>query len=123
MFTVFALSGITQKYTLQQLLKWHRSFGGGSRIPCEVPLKQLPPSILLCARRSGETLKIDMAKFHQKNVEAVQPLLRPDNRNEHVISASINFNQILSHREDLIEFNRRENLKTLTRSPVLLMRI
>jgi len=96
--------------------------GGVSRIPREAPLKLLPLSILLCARRSGETLKIDMAEFQQKNVEAVQPLLRSDNRNEHVISASINFNQILSDREDLIEFNRRENLKTLNRSPVLLMR-
>jgi hypothetical protein len=54
-----------------------------------------------------------MAEFHQKNVEAAQLLLRSDNRNEHVISASINFNQILSDREDLIEFNRRENLKTI----------
>jgi len=63
-----------------------------------------------------------MAGFHQKNVAAVQFLLGPDNRNEHVISASVNFNQILSDREDLIEFNRRENLKTLHRFPVLLMR-
>jgi hypothetical protein len=63
-----------------------------------------------------------MAEFHQKNVEAVQFLLRSDNREEHVISASINFNQILSDREDLIEFNRRENLKTLNRFPVPLMR-
>jgi hypothetical protein len=63
-----------------------------------------------------------MAEFHQKNVEAVQLSLRSGNRNEHVISASINFNQILSDREDLIEFNGRENLKTLDRFPVLLMR-
>jgi hypothetical protein len=63
-----------------------------------------------------------MAEFHQKNVEAFQFLLRSDNRNERVISASINFNQILSDREDLMEFNRRENFKTLDRFPVLLMR-
>ena len=63
-----------------------------------------------------------MAEFHQKNVEVVHLLSRSDNRNEHVISASINFNQILSDREDLIEFNRRENLKTLNRFPFLLMR-
>lgn len=69
-----------------------------------------------------EKLKNDREEFHQKNVEAVQFLLKSQNRNEHVISASINFNQILSDREDLIEFNRRENLKTLSRFPVLLMR-
>lgn len=87
-FTVSALSGITQKYTLQQLSKWHLSFfwggggGGASRFPCEAPLKLLPLSVLLCSRRSGETLKNDMAEFHQKNVEAAQFLLRSDNRKE-----------------------------------------